>query len=125
MECLLRSPGRVDGDVSFADPLAAQRNGWREVTASSACGPLRDSTVPEASRSDLLITYPTDLLSSPLDSSGFMSYGEPGPGKRITIYANPGHTRDERAAHWPKRCAVTVLRSTIGAIRSGSSGPSS
>jgi peptidoglycan hydrolase-like protein with peptidoglycan-binding domain len=31
------------------------------------------------------------LLSSPLDSSGFMSYGVPGPGRRITIYANPGH----------------------------------
>ena len=31
------------------------------------------------------------LLRTPMDSSGFMSYGEPGPGKRITIYANPGH----------------------------------
>ena len=67
LECLLRSPGRVDGEVSFTDPLASQRNGWREVTASSACGPLTDSTVPEASRSELLLTYPTDLLSSPLD----------------------------------------------------------
>jgi Putative peptidoglycan binding domain len=31
------------------------------------------------------------LLRTPLDSSGFMSYGEPGPGKHITIYAHPGH----------------------------------
>ena len=31
------------------------------------------------------------LISSPIDSTGFMSYGAPGPGKRITIYANPGH----------------------------------
>jgi peptidoglycan hydrolase-like protein with peptidoglycan-binding domain len=31
------------------------------------------------------------LLSTPLDSSGFMSYGRPGPGRHITIYANPGH----------------------------------
>jgi cell wall-associated NlpC family hydrolase len=31
------------------------------------------------------------LLSAPLDSSGLMSYGEPGPGRHITIYANPGH----------------------------------
>jgi peptidoglycan hydrolase-like protein with peptidoglycan-binding domain len=31
------------------------------------------------------------LLSSPLDSRGFMSYGEPGPGRHVTIYANPGH----------------------------------
>ena len=31
------------------------------------------------------------LLSSPLDSTGFMSWGEPGPGSRITVYANSGH----------------------------------
>jgi peptidoglycan hydrolase-like protein with peptidoglycan-binding domain len=31
------------------------------------------------------------LLKSPLDSSGFMSYGEPGPGRHVTIYANPSH----------------------------------
>jgi lysozyme family protein len=31
------------------------------------------------------------LLSSALTSGGFMSYGAPGPGRRVTIYANPGH----------------------------------
>lgn len=31
------------------------------------------------------------LVSTPLDSSGFMSWGESGAGDRITIYANPGH----------------------------------
>jgi peptidoglycan hydrolase-like protein with peptidoglycan-binding domain len=31
------------------------------------------------------------LLRTPLDSSGFMSYGRPGPGRRVTIYANAGH----------------------------------
>ncbi len=31
------------------------------------------------------------LLRSPLDSSAFMSYGRPGRGRHITIYANPGH----------------------------------
>ncbi len=31
------------------------------------------------------------LLRTPLNSSGFMSYGEPGRGRHITIYANPGH----------------------------------
>jgi len=57
----------VAGDVAFSDPTASERNGWREVTATSACGTLRDATVPTASVSDLLLTYPTDLLSSPLD----------------------------------------------------------
>lgn len=31
------------------------------------------------------------MLSTPLDSTGFMTYGESGPGNWITIYANPGH----------------------------------
>jgi peptidoglycan hydrolase CwlO-like protein len=31
------------------------------------------------------------LLTSPLDSTGFESWGEPGPGKWITVYANAGH----------------------------------
>ncbi|HEY2631320.1 MAG TPA: peptidoglycan-binding protein [Solirubrobacteraceae bacterium] len=31
------------------------------------------------------------LLSSPEDSSALESYGDPGPGKYITIYANAGH----------------------------------
>jgi hypothetical protein len=31
------------------------------------------------------------LLASPEDSTGFESYGDPGPGHWITIYANSGH----------------------------------
>ena len=37
------------------------------------------------------VLHGAGLLSSPLDSTAFMSYGEPGPGKHITIYANSGH----------------------------------
>jgi cell wall-associated NlpC family hydrolase len=31
------------------------------------------------------------LISSPLDSSGFMRWGEPGAGRHITVYAHAGH----------------------------------
>jgi hypothetical protein len=31
------------------------------------------------------------LLDQALDSTGFMSWGEPGPGEWVTIYGNPGH----------------------------------
>jgi len=31
------------------------------------------------------------LLASPLDSTGFMTWGESGPGNWITVYSNPGH----------------------------------
>ena len=62
------------------------------------------------------------LLSSPIDSGAFMSYGAPGPGKRITIYANPGHVymtidgrrfdtsaRSETGSRW-----TSTSRSTAG-----------
>jgi cell wall-associated NlpC family hydrolase len=32
------------------------------------------------------------LLDTPLDSTGFMSFGEPGPGTWVTTYANAGHS---------------------------------
>jgi hypothetical protein len=31
------------------------------------------------------------MLDSPLDSSSFMKWGEPGAGEWITVYTNPGH----------------------------------
>ena len=31
------------------------------------------------------------LLTSPLDSSSFMKWGQKGPGSWVTIYTNPGH----------------------------------
>jgi peptidoglycan hydrolase-like protein with peptidoglycan-binding domain len=37
------------------------------------------------------VLHGAGLLSSPLDSTGLMSYGAPGPGRHITIYANSGH----------------------------------
>jgi soluble lytic murein transglycosylase-like protein len=36
--------------------------------------------------------YGAGLLDTPLTSGSLESYGEPGPGKWITIYANAGHT---------------------------------
>jgi hypothetical protein len=49
------------------------------------------------------------LLSSPLDSTRFMSYGAPGKGRWITIYANAGHA-------W---MTVAGLRFDTGGLSSG------
>jgi hypothetical protein len=35
--------------------------------------------------------YGARLLRSPLTSGGFMSWGRPGPGKWVTVYAHGGH----------------------------------
>ena len=37
------------------------------------------------------VMHAAGLLSSPLDSTGFESWGDPGTGQWITVYANAGH----------------------------------
>jgi len=37
------------------------------------------------------VLHAAHVLASPLDSSQLMSYGSPGRGRWITVYANPGH----------------------------------
>lgn len=49
------------------------------------------------------------LLGRPLDSTAFMRYGAPGPGRWITIYANPGH-------------AYMTIRTSRGVLRYDTSG---
>lgn len=38
------------------------------------------------------VLHAAGRLDSPLDSGKLMSWGSPGPGRWITVYANPGHT---------------------------------
>lgn len=40
------------------------------------------------------------LLSSPLDSTGFETYGSPGPGRWITLWTNAGHVYMQIAGLW-------------------------
>lgn len=40
------------------------------------------------------------LISTPMDSTALMSFGQPGAGKWITIYANPEHTFMKIAGAW-------------------------
>lgn len=53
-------------------------------------GSFRDSGY-DCSGSVSYALHGAGLLGRPRDSGGFMSYGRPGRGKHITIYANPGH----------------------------------
>jgi peptidoglycan hydrolase-like protein with peptidoglycan-binding domain len=61
------------------------------------------------------------LLDSALTSGGFMSWGAPGKGRWVTIYANPGHVymvvagrrfdtsgRDESGSRWQSRSRSTA-----------------
>jgi cell wall-associated NlpC family hydrolase len=50
-----------------------------------------NSTGYDCSGSVSYVLHAAGLLSTPADSSGLMSYGDPGPGRHVTIYANSGH----------------------------------
>jgi peptidoglycan hydrolase-like protein with peptidoglycan-binding domain len=50
-----------------------------------------ESSGYDCSGSVSYVLHGAGLLDSPLSSGGFMSWGEPGPGQRVTIYANAGH----------------------------------
>jgi cell wall-associated NlpC family hydrolase len=53
---------------------------WRKLDRGYDCS----GTVSHA-------LYGGKFLTSPLDSGSFMSWGERGPGRWITVYTNPGH----------------------------------
>jgi hypothetical protein len=55
------------------------------------------------------VLHGAGLLHTPLDSSQFMSWGAPGPGRWITVYANPGH-------------AYMTIRTRRGLLRYDTSG---
>ena len=65
--------------LTFADRLFPSRIGWREITIAARDGArLLDASVPSASRSNELRSYPDDLLRSPLDVRSAVATFEPG-----------------------------------------------
>ncbi len=69
-----------DGSLEYRDGNYPGRVGWREITAIGAEGTaLAGSSVPERSLSDGLLSYPQDLLQSPLDVTEATVAFEPGP----------------------------------------------
>jgi hypothetical protein len=51
-----------------------------------------DDTGYDCSGSMSYVFNKAGLIAEALDSSGFASFGEAGPGQWVTIYANPGHS---------------------------------
>ena len=84
---------------TFVDRSFASRIGWREVTVRARDGArLVSSSVPAASRSDELRSYPRDLLRSPLAvrsaTARFVAGTAPAAPPRLDRSAAPGHTGD-------------------------------
>ena len=85
--------------LTFVDRSFASRIGWREVTVRARDGArLVSSSVPAASRSDELRSYPRDLLRSPLDvrsaTGRFVAGTAQAAPPRLDRSAVPNHTGD-------------------------------
>ncbi|SEU39319.1 nickel/cobalt transporter [Nonomuraea wenchangensis] len=88
LTCRLTAAVRASGPVEFSDAFEQDRIGWREISAAGDGVRLSGSTVPSASVSDELRTYPEDLLSDPLDqrtATFTVSAGGPATGGSGTV----------------------------------------
>ena len=79
------APARVVAVIAAANEIATKPYKW-----GGGHGAWRDSGY-DCSGSVSFALAGAGLLDAPLTSGGFMSWGEPGRGKWITIYANDGH----------------------------------
>ncbi|MEA2456305.1 MAG: hypothetical protein QOI45_2567 [Thermoleophilaceae bacterium] len=78
-------PPEVQEIIAAADEIAT-----KPYRYGGGHGRWRDSGY-DCSGSVSYALHGAGLLDSPLDSTGFMSWGEAGKGKWVTIYANAGH----------------------------------
>ena len=101
LEAVYAAPLRGSA-LTFVDRSFASRIGWREVTVRARDGArLVSSSVPAASRSDELRSYPRDLLRSPLAvrsaTARFVTGTAPAAPPLLHRSAAPGHTGDRLA----------------------------
>src|SRR5918996_456002 len=82
--------GRVDADTLSRVIAAANAIAEADYRYGGGHRSFQDSGY-DCSGSISYALHGGGLLRSPLDSTGFMSYGEPGRGRHVTIYANSGH----------------------------------
>jgi nickel/cobalt transporter (NicO) family protein len=81
LEATFAGPVASSGTLAFADANFADRIGWSEVTAAGTEGiAVARSSVPAHSVSNALLSYPLDLLASPLDEHEAALSFRPGTG---------------------------------------------
>ena len=78
-------PGVVLAVITAGNEIATKPYKW-----GGGHGAWRDSGY-DCSGSVSFALAGAGLLDGPMTSGGFMRYGDPGPGRWITIYSNPGH----------------------------------
>jgi nickel/cobalt transporter (NicO) family protein len=86
LEATFAGPVGASGELAFADANFADRIGWSEVTAAGTDGTaVARSSVPARSVSNALLSYPQDLLASPLDVHEAVLSFRPGTGAPAAV----------------------------------------
>ena len=86
LEATFAGPLGASGELAFADANFADRIGWSEVTAAGTDGTaVARSSVPSRSVSNALLSYPQDLLASPLDVHEATLSFRPGTGAPAAV----------------------------------------
>jgi len=84
-----------EGRIAYRDDNETETIGWREITATGEDGEaIEGSTVPAESVSDALLSYPQDLLSSPLHVTSMQASYAPG----VSVGATSGREEPVDAA---------------------------
>jgi ABC-type nickel/cobalt efflux system permease component RcnA len=76
--------------VTFEDPSYPDRIGWREIVATGDGVSIDSGGLPTTSLSERLTTYPTDLISQPIDTRSASIVVTPAPAETV---ASPAPTR--------------------------------
>jgi ABC-type nickel/cobalt efflux system permease component RcnA len=79
--CVLRAPLALPADgttFQFSDPSNASRRGWREIVVEGDATTITGSHATSTGVSDRLTSYPSELLSVPLDQTGATFGARPG-----------------------------------------------
>jgi len=97
LTCSLTAPATVRSKVTVTNRYRADRVGWRELTAVGDGVRLVDSPIPAQSVSDGLRSYPSDLLSSPVDVRSATLRVAPGTGSDAAPATLSGGTF---VGHW-------------------------
>jgi peptidoglycan hydrolase-like protein with peptidoglycan-binding domain len=79
------APAAIQRAVAAANAIAT-----KPYRYGGGHGSFKDSGY-DCSGSVSYVLHAAGVLDAPMASGGFMSYGKPGPGRYITIYANSGH----------------------------------
>ncbi|HEY7660531.1 MAG TPA: sulfite exporter TauE/SafE family protein [Actinomycetota bacterium] len=95
LDAVLRGAAPTAGTLVVSDDTFAERVGWREIVVRGGPGvAIARSTVPARSVTDALRSYPSDLLTSPLDVREATASYRPGAGAPAPTAGGAEASRD-------------------------------